>query len=224
MRILVFTPSYPPKIGGGERYAQAIAQAAVAAGHQVTVVTTDIADNPDFWRWHPALRDVPPTRAREDGITVIRYPAVGVRGGWPGLTLWRKAMVVLGAFGPSTARLLERMSRRIPAVPGLADSENLPDCDLIHVYNLSWEYPLVVGWRLAQQRAVPLVVTPFAHLGVNVSARVTRNITMPHQLQVLRRADAILALPSAEAEGLAALGLAPQRIHVVGSGYDMPHD
>ena len=221
MRILCLTPSYPPKIGGGERYAQALAEAAAVAGHDVTVVTTDIADNADFWRWHPERRNAPPTLALEHGVRVIRYPAIGLPCGWTALTLWRKAMVLLGSLGAWTAPLLERMSRRIPSIRGVESGlKSLPACDLVHVYNLSWEYPLILGWRLARQRGVPLIVTPFAHLGANVSARVTRNITMPHQLQVLRDAAAVLALPSAEAEGLIALGLDPNRIHAVGSGHD----
>lgn len=223
MRILYVTPSYPPKIGGGERYAQAIAEAAVAAGHDVTVVTSDVTENPEFWTWHPQRRAAFPSVNSENGLTVIRYPAVGMPGGWTALTLWRKAMVVLGSFGSWTEPLLLRMCRRIPSIPRL--EELLPSegpFDVVHAYNLSWEYPLIVASRFAQERQIPFVVTPFAHLGVEVSARVTRNITMPHQLRALRQADAVLALPSAEAEGLISLGLDPVRVHAVGSGYDYP--
>jgi glycogen synthase len=223
MRLLYLTPSYPPKIGGGERYAQAVAQAAAAAGHEVTVVTTDVATNPDFWRWHPARRRSGPQVVQEDGITVIRCPATGLPGGWATLTMWRKAMVMLSFLGPRTRPLLEWMSRLIPSVPGL-DSvlQNLPAFDIVHGYNLSWEHPLMAGWRLAQRRGTPHVVTPFAHLGTDVSARVTRNITMAHQMALLNSADAVLALPSAEADGLIALGVPPERVHAVGSGYDRP--
>lgn len=221
MRILYVTPSYPPKIGGGERYAQAIAEAAAAAGHDVTVVTSDVADNPEFWEWHPQKEAASPSVQTEDGVTVIRYPAIGMRGGWTALMLWRKAMVVLGTLGSWTEPLLLRMCRRIPSVPRLKDMlSNDGLFDLVHAYNLSWEYPLMVASRFAQERKIPLIVTPFAHLGVEVSARVTRNITMPHQLHVLRQADAVLALPSAEAEGLISLGLDPMRVHAIGSGYD----
>jgi glycogen(starch) synthase len=223
MRILYITPSYPPKIGGGERYVQAIAQAAAAAGHKVTVVTTDISDNPEFWHWHPARRHLPPSVSIEDRVTVVRCPAIGLRGGWTCLTLWRKAMVLLGGLGSRTAPLLAAMAQRIPSVPGFERAlRELATPDLVHAYNLSWEYPLVLGWRLACERDIPFVLTPFAHLGANVSARVTRNITMPHQLEILRNADAVLALPSAEAEGLIALGIDPACVHAVGSGHDAP--
>jgi glycogen(starch) synthase len=223
MRILYITPSYPPKIGGGERYAQAIAQAAAAAGHVVTVVTTDIAENPDFWRWHPSRRHMPPVVSVEDGVTVLRCPAIGLRGGWTSLTLWRKAMVLLGSLGPRAAPMLRTMSQHIPTIPGLQGAlSELGPQDLVHAYNLSWEYPMVLGWRLAQERGIPFVLTPFAHLGANVSSRVTRNITMPHQLEIVRQADAILALPSAEAQGLVALGVDAAQVYAVGSGYDAP--
>lgn len=221
MRILYVTPSYPPKIGGGERYAQAIAQAAVAAGHEVTVVTSDVADNPEFWEWHPDREAASPSVQIEDGVTVIRYPAIGMRGGWAALTLWRKAMVVLGTLGSWTEPMLLRMCHRIPRIPRLEEMlSSAAPFDVVHAYNLSWEYPMMVASRFAQQRKIPFVVTPFAHLGVEVSARVTRNITMPHQLNVLQQADAVLALPSVEAEGLISLGLDPVRVHAVGSGVD----
>ncbi len=223
MRILIATPSYPPKIGGGERYTQALAEAAVQAGHAVTIITSDIAENAEFWRWHPRQRHARPSESVEDGIRVLRCPALGLPGGWPTLTLWRKAMVMLGMLGPRTTPLLERMARLIPNVPSLEDEfERLGELDLVHAYNLSWEYPLIVAWRTAQKRGIPFVVTPYAHLGAEVSARVTRNITMPHQLRAMQGADAILALPTAEAQGLIALGLRPDHVHAVGSGYD-PH-
>ena len=225
MRILYLTPSYPPKIGGGERYAQAIAQAAAAAGHDVTVVTSDVADNPEFWEWHPEKAAASPSVQTEDRVTVVRYPAIGIRGGWTVLTLWRKAMVVLGTLGSWTEPILRRMCCRIPAIPRMEDllGDNR-QYDIVHAYNLSWEYPLIVAARLSQERRIPFIVTPFAHLGVHVSARVTRNITMPHQLRALGQANAVLALPSAEAEGLISLGLDPIRVHAVGSGHDCASD
>ncbi|MGI6367139.1 MAG: glycosyltransferase family 4 protein [Anaerolineae bacterium] len=225
LRILYVTPSYPPKIGGGERYAEVIAQMAAQAGHQVTVLTSDVATNVDFWQWHPHADSLQPTVEHAGGVTVIRYPAVGLPGAWTSLTLWRKAMVMLGALGRWTEPALCWMSRQIPHMPGLERvlQEQAP-WDLVHGYNLSWEYPLVIGAQLARQHDIPLIITPFAHLGANVSARVTRNITMPHQLSMLHQAEAVLALPVAEAEGLVALGLSPDVVHAVGSGYDPAPD
>jgi len=219
LRILVVTPSYPPKIGGGERYAQAMAQQALAAGHQVTVVTTDVSTNEGFWRWQP--RRTGTSTIVEEGITVVRCPCLGLPGGWPALTLWRKAMVLFGALGQFTAPALDLMSRCVPRIRGMhAALAGTGGIDLIHAYNLSWEYPLILASSLSASLGIPLVVTPFAHLGPHVSAKATRNITMPHQLRILERADAILALTSAEASGLISFGIDPKRVHVVGSGFD----
>ncbi len=115
------------------------------------------------------------------------------------------------------------MARLIPPLPGLAARlEALPGpFDLVHAFNISWEYPLLVAWQYARRRGLPFVATPFMHFGEG-NDRVARNATMHHQRQLLLDADCVLALTDVEQRGLLALGCQPGQIAVVGSGMDKP--
>lgn len=220
MKLLYVTPSYPPMVGGSERAVHALAEQAVAAGHQVTVVTSDVAQASDFWRWRPAHGSGALHVTQEGAVRVIRCPAGGIPGGWPGLLTWRKAMVVLSSLSGNRDGLLMEMARRVPTIPSLERAlGELEHHDLVQGFNMSWESALLAGWRHARERGVPFVVRPDMHLGTPDDPRIARNNTMAHQLRVLRDADAVVVNTSVERDGLAALGVPPERTHVVGIGF-----
>lgn len=222
MKLLYVTPSYPPMVGGGERLAHALAEQAIAAGHQVTVVTSDVTQAEDFWRWRPAHSRQAPHTVEEGPVRVIRCPAGGIPGGWAGLLLWRRAMIAVGSLPGKPERLLRQMARRVPTLRGLQRAlEGLEPHDLVHAFNLSWEYPLVEAWRYARAQDVPLVVRPDVHLGASGDRRIARNYTMPHQLRILSDADAVVVNTTIERDGLIALGVAPDKTYVVGSGFHL---
>jgi glycosyltransferase involved in cell wall biosynthesis len=144
-------------------------------------------------------------------------------GGRPGLLLWRKGMVVLSAMpGNHTARLI-RLARRVPAINGLDEAlAALGDADIVHAFNVSWEAALVAAHATAGRDGLPLVITPFAHLGAGDGDRVARNSTMQHQLHMLRGARRVLTLTEVERAGLAALGVPEANLAVIGGGADDP--
>ncbi len=220
MKLLYVTPSYPPMVGGGERLVHALAEQATEAGHQVTVVTSDVTQGEDFWRWRPRHAHEEPYEVHEGPVRVIRCPAGGVPGNWSGLLLWRKAMIMASTALKKPERLLMRMARRVPTMPGLEHVlAELEHHDLVHGFNLSWEHALVEGWRQARARGVPFVLRPDIHLGTAGDKRIVRNNTMAHQLHVMRDADAVVVNTPIEREGLIEFGVPPDRTYVVGSGY-----
>jgi glycosyltransferase involved in cell wall biosynthesis len=220
MRVALVTPAYPPLPGGGERYVAALARGLAARGVDVTVVTSGATAEADLWRGAPAA---PPEVA--DGLRVVRLPVRPFPGGRRGLMLWRKAMVVLAALPGNGQAALRRMARRVPPIDGLdAALAGLDDVALFHAFNVSWEHGLVAAHNVAQAAGLPLVATPFAHLGQRAGDRVARNSTMAHQLAVLSAARRVLVLTSVERDGLAHYGVPPQRVAVIGGGVDPPPD
>ncbi|MCZ7673023.1 MAG: glycosyltransferase [Chloroflexi bacterium] len=98
---------------------------------------------------------------------------------------------------------------------------NLPGSfDLVHGFNISWEYTMLAGWHFAQVRQLPFVATPFTHFGVKGADRVARNSTMAHQLQMLSSAASILTLTTIEREGLIEWGLDATKIAVIWGGIE----
>lgn len=219
MHVLYFTPAFPPFIGGGERYARSLALALAAHGTQITVITSHARREPQLWQG----TDEHVVEVQEDGaLTVIRCPLRPFPGGWRGLLLWRKLMVLLSMLPGDRSKLLTAMARRVPPIDGFADAlTHLPGKPhLIHGFNLSWELPMVFAHDYAHSHRLPLVITPFIHFGAGDKARVARNTTMDHQRKMLNEAHAVLALTTVERDGFARWRIHPRRVVVVGGGVD----
>ena len=217
MQILLLTPAYPPFPGGGERYAGALARELVRRGHIVTAVSTAAQTEQDLWRGSAITHAA---AGIENDVHIHRLPIRPFPFKRNGLLAWRKMMVVLSMLGKQTA-VLQKMSRLIPPIQQLeATLDSLPDqYDIVHAFNLSWEYPMMAGWQYARAKGIPFVITPFAHFGTG-DDRVAYNATMNHQLAAMRDADRLLVLTSIEQDGLAQLGMSRDRISVIGGGLD----
>ena len=118
--------------------------------------------------------------------------------------------------------VLHHMARLIPPIQHLQKTlAEMPDqYDIVHGFNISWEYPLVQGWRFARLRGFPFVATPFMHFGELGRDRVARNSMMAHQKAVLTDADRVLSLTLVERTRLVEWGVAPERVDVIGGGLD----
>ncbi len=218
-RVLFLTPAYPPFTGGGEHYASTLATHLAQAGTAVTVITSHASREQDFWRGVSR----PSAWEQHGQIPVLRLPIRPFPAGWQGLLAYRKLMVLISAWPGAQSRLLARMARRIPPIHGLQNAlaELPPEFDLVHGFNISWEWPLWAGWQWAQQHRLPFVATPFMHFGTGKD-RVARNTTMDHQRRLLVAADGVLALTDREKAGLVRMGVAAARITVVGGGVGTP--
>jgi glycosyltransferase involved in cell wall biosynthesis len=224
MRLLFVTPSYAPMLGGGEHYVQALAEELARRGHALTVVTSAIARQQDFWAGCTVASGQAITVG--NGVTVMRLPVRAAPFGRTGQLAERKAMVLAATLlGPVTEPLLTRCSRAFPGILGLDEAlAQGPRPDLVHTFNISWERCLLAGHALAQSRGIPHVVTPFLHVGAPGQRRVWRNSAMPQQRRVLFSARAVLALSAAEREGLLSLGVGAKAAHVVGAAVAPPSE
>ncbi len=217
MHILFLTPAYPPFPGGGERYTSALAQELAARGHTITVLTSQALIESDFWKGKNASQ--PQARSSEE-VHVIRCPIGRMPGGRTGLLAWRKSMVVVSTLPGDQSSILAIMARYVPPITEMKKTlEKLTGAyDLVHAFNVSWEFPALLAWRYARRNKLPFVLTPFAHFGTSSKDRVARNTTMDHQLQIMRDAQALNVLTKFEGEGLSRLGIRGNQIVIVGSG------
>ena len=223
MHIALVTPSYTPLPRGGERYAAALASHLVKRGHRVTVVTGAAASESDLWLG--TTSDVREERDA-DGVEIRRCPIRPFPGGRWGLMQFRRAMIALSLLPGDATPILRRMAAAVPPIRGIDDVlQALPSVDVVHAFNISWECAMVAADRLARDRGLPLVLTPYAHLGARKGDRVARNSTMDHQLDLLRRAARVLVLTDFERDGLIEYGLERGRVHTIGGGLDpLPGD
>lgn len=107
---------------------------------------------------------------------------------------------------------------RQPWLPEFVAALEREPADLIHATNLGLEGLALNALRLARRRDVPFVITPFVHLGGPRDRVARRYVTMPHQRELLRDADAVLTMTEREADFIASTGVRTSKIHVVGAG------
>lgn len=214
--VVLVTPAYPPLPGGGERYVGALARGLAGSGARVTVVTSSATAEAEFWNGTDTQSDTD-----EEGVRVIRLPIAAASGGRAALMRRRRMMVLLSAMPGDQSNILSNMARDFPAMVGIDEAlDGLESPDLVHGFNVSWEHGLVAADAFSRRSGVPLLVTPFAHLGESSMGRVARNSTMNHQLRMMREAARVLVLTRIEADGLARYHIRPERLHVIGGGVD----
>ncbi|MCX6020871.1 MAG: glycosyltransferase family 4 protein [Chloroflexi bacterium] len=114
--------------------------------------------------------------------------------------------------------LLTRLARLAPRAPALRRGLFRSDADIIHAFTIPFESLVLDAAEAAQERGVPLVLTPFFHTGEQNDPSVSRGYGMRHQLAALRRADAVMAMTEIERGFLAQQGVPAERIKVVGGG------
>ena len=202
--ILYIVHRFWPYQGGSERYFFQIAKRTAAAGHSVTVATTDAWDaaHLHFRR----RRRIEPLIERVDGILIRRFR---VRHFY------------------YQQRILPRLSRLIPTrypffdrphllIPGLhwwlaTTHERF---DLVHAGVFPHAPLIAAGSRYCRRHRVPLVCQPMLNPGEPYRAMNNPQFTSPKLLALLEPAAAILTNTSYENEVLIEKGIPADRITV----------
>lgn len=214
-RLVHVNHRYAPYPGGSELFIQEISERFAQIGHNVRVVTSDAYDLEYFWDGRRRRVEAP-----DDVIGGVRIDRVPVRHIPGGSVVFRGTRRIMGEAArlPLPAPLYRDISMRQPWLPGLDAAIGREPADLIHATNLGLEGLAVTARSVAQRSDIPFVLTPFIHLGDGGSSVARRYVSMPHQIELLRGADAILAMTEHEAEFVSSMGVAAERIHVVGAG------
>jgi glycosyltransferase involved in cell wall biosynthesis len=210
---------YAPFLGGSERYLQEVSEFLARAGHDVTVVVSNAFDLEYLWdaRRKPMHA---PMRERISDVAVVRAP---VRHYPASSFVFRGTRRLIG----ETSRILrhpfpfELVSRKMPWLPNYErELRAAGPADLVHATNLGLEGMAVIARDVARRDGAAFVITPFIHLGVSGDAIARRYVSMPHQLRLLREADAVLVQTNVEAEYAVSVGVCADRVFVVGSGIE----
>jgi glycosyltransferase involved in cell wall biosynthesis len=221
MNLLHVNAAYPPFLGGAEVYTQAMSERFADHGHRVTVVTTTAAEVERFW--NPRKRHLPAGLERRNGVEVIRYPVSHLPLSPWSFYVLRRLATIIARWSTVSAPVLRQLAPQMPGVPGIEEglSELPGPFDLVHGVNIALEWPLIAAWRYARDQGLPFVTTPFVHVGEQGSQDVLINYTMPHQLEVLRDANAVMVQTEIEKRALIHLGVREDRLHRLGMGVDL---
>jgi glycogen synthase len=221
MRILHIIQRYYPYIGGSELYFQELSERLAQAGHRVEVWTTDAWDLDYFWS--KKARRVATERETHNGVHIRRFPVKHLPLPSIYYRAWRRGMAELSAL-PGSGRMvpvLQRMSRITPWVPSLERAlAALPRgaFDIVHTTNIPFESMILAGARYAERVGIPHVITPFTHLGEPGDTSISRYYTMPHQIDLERRASTVIVQTRLERDYLAERGVSARKMERVGVG------
>lgn len=220
MKVLHVIQRYYPYIGGAEQVFQEIGARLARDGESVTVYTTDAWDLERFWR--ADKRAVELENETLDRVYIQRYPIEYLPFSAVAFPAIKRGMSVLAALPLKTLPLLFNMARYVPYVPALDDAlATTPEhFDLVHTANISLDSSVVAAYKFAQRKKIPFILTPFLHLGESDDPQVVQFYTLPHQIEMLRRADAVIVMTEREGNALNDRGVAREKIHRIGAGVE----
>lgn len=207
MRIAWYTHRYFPCIGGAETYGRAMVRRLSAGGHEVEVRTSDAKD---LWYFNDPRRARldEPAESRVDGALVRRFPVRHV-------PLQRYAGKLLG-FVPHWPTQC-RFSSYMPIIPGLERVQGR--FDAVFAVGFPFTNFSYAAFRQARSCGAPLILTPFLHLATPGDP-VNRHYTRPHQVRLLREADAVVVVTGLEADAVASWGIPRDRIVQARMGFE----
>ena len=222
LRFLFANVGYPPFVGGAQTYVQLLAESLVRDGHQVTVYTTDSGEVERIW--NGSKRALPTGVERINGVVVERLPLRHFPPSPVAYYLLRRLTAALARVPAVPESLLWGLARFTPWVPALdvALARRTEPVDLVHGFAIPFESVLKPAADYAARIGVPFVATPFLHTGEERDPAVARGYAMPHQIALLRRAAAVVALSDIERAFLLARGLAPERVRTIHAGIPVP--
>ncbi|MGB8648886.1 MAG: glycosyltransferase family 4 protein [Anaerolineae bacterium] len=218
MNLLHVIHRYYPYVGGSEQVMQELSERFAREGHRVSVYTTDAWDLEHFWM--SGKRRIETSSETHNGVEIHRFPVRRLPLSPFAYPALRRLMALVGRLPVNTKPLLFFLARVTPRVPQLDRALDTLDAsvDLVHVANISLDSLVYAAYRLSRRRRIPLVITPFMHLGEPGDRRVRRAYTMPHQIEMLRQADAVIVQTELEQQALQDFGVPASKIHCIGVG------
>lgn len=221
MNVLHVIHRYYPFIGGSEVVFQEIGERLARDGHNVTVYTTNAWDLEHFWS--SGKRTIEVSEETHNGVHVKRFPVERLPAAPLAYPALRRVMAALARLPLNTKPLLFGLSRWTPRLPALERAlDALPGSgdsfDIVHAANISLDSIVYAAYRFAHRCRIPFIVTPFTHLGEPGDNRIGQYYTMPHQVEMLSSADAVIAQTGQEVEALARYGVPRAKMRCIGVG------
>jgi glycosyltransferase involved in cell wall biosynthesis len=213
MRIAHFIQRYPPALGGSEAYFGRLSRYLAARGHAVTVFTSTALDLSAFWSLRASCLAAGVTR--EDDVEVRRYSLWR----WPGRRYLLKPL--------SMIPLRRWQCLTLPCNPiawrmWIDAGRSEQPFDLVHATAFPYGWPIACGLRLARRLGIPLVLTPFLHLGDPTDPRdaVRRAYTTPALLSLVQAADLVFVQTASEQALLQDRGIPEKKLVLLGMGVE----
>ena len=211
--ILNIVHRYHPAIGGAEMYVKEISERLAADGCRVTVFTTDAWDLEHFWK--PGKRRVKDSKESCEGVNIERF------------RVFRFPFhnIIMRAFYQLPFMFFKALfSLPSPVLPGMWKRlffDNHDRFDMVHVTALPYNSLIYMAMRYAKKHNIPLIITPFLHLGEHKNDKVRRYYTRDFQMKLLSGSSRIIVQTLIECDYLKGIGIDEKKISIVGQGVNI---
>ena len=208
---------YHPVTSGSVKFFVELAAQLVRRGHRVTVLTTTAGELEAFWL--PNKREFPAATEVLAGTTIHRFPIQRFSPHPLIYPIIRRLLVELGRIHIPVP-FLRALSAFTPRTPLLNAwiLANVADIDVLHVTNVTLDGLIQPVLDIAERHAIPIVSTPFIHLGVATDDSLVRYYQMPQQLDILHRSSVVFTMTERERRFVIERGVHSSLVHSVGAG------
>jgi glycosyltransferase involved in cell wall biosynthesis len=208
MKILHVTPFYYPYERGGERHVRQVAEGLAALGHQVNVLTTNVASD---WEQRSCENGSLPESQMIGGVAVSRVPATpgiltkalnaweSIKGGYRSLSL---------LFSPGELEMLYGNPRNMKLVWSILRS----DADVVVTWN--WFWPSAYHAYLARRLKL------FVLLGVPLFHTAESWVQRPIYDRMIRACDGFIVNTAHEIDFIQGRIPSARRMTAIGPGID----
>ncbi len=208
MNCLHIIHRYWPARGGSEKFFIELSERLAADGNHVTVFTTDAIDIQHYWLGGKERIDTP--FEVHNGVDVVRF---NVRR-FPKHPQALRLLARLPGLGPKSV-----FSFPSPLVPGMLRKIRTNEkFDIVHATALPYDSILYTARKIASRQGIPLVMSPFFHLGERENDEVSRHYTRPHQIRLVKSADKVFVQTDIERRFLEDSGYPAENIVLLGMG------
>jgi glycosyltransferase involved in cell wall biosynthesis len=217
MHIVHVVQLYHPVASGSVRYFVEIGKRLAAAGHRVTVLTTTAHDLESLWQ--SDKRTFAPGYECHEGCDVYRFPIKRISDTPLVYPILRRLLLEAGWVGLPLS-LLRWLAVLTPQASQLTAwvATNAADIDVIHMTNVTLDGLLHPVMQIARAKQIPVITTPFVHLGDAQDRNFVRYYSMPQQLDLLNHSRDVITMTGREARFLQSREVTQPRFHVVGAG------
>lgn len=217
MHIVHVVQLYHPVASGSVRYFVEIGKRLVADGHRVTVLTTTAHDLESLWQ--ADKRTFAPGYESHEGCDVYRFPIKRISDIPLVYPVLRRVLLEAGRLRLPLG-LLRWLAALTPQAPALTAwvSDHVTDIDVIHMTNVTLDGLLHPVMAIANAAHIPVIMTPFVHLGDAQDRNFVRYYSMPQQLDLLTQSRDVITMTGREARFLQSHAVTQPRFHVLGAG------
>lgn len=216
MHIVHVVQLYHPVASGSVRYFVEIGKRLALQGHRVTVLTTTAHDLEALWQ--PGKRTIPAGFSQHEHCAVWRFDVQRLSRWSIVYPVLRRILREAGRLGVPLA-VLRWLAALTPQSSDMLTwlEQHAAEIDVVHVTNVTLDSLIHPVLRIAQTHGIPVLVTPFIHLGEINDPSFVGYYSMPQQLDVLQQSAHVFTMTQREAVFLQQRGVTTP-MHTVGAG------